>query len=271
MFESFVLPIVLVTVIGLLAGVMLVIAAKFMAVKTDERLAAVREVLPGANCGACGFAGCDDYAAKLVKDGVATNLCTPGGEAVSRKISEVLGVEFADVVELRGIVKCSGDCDATHYIMNYEGRKTCIAANSFFQGRGTCSYACLGYGDCVDVCQYDAIHIENGVAVIDKTKCTGCGMCARECPNNLIEMVPSTSHIFVACSSKDKGAMTRKICRNGCIGCKKCEKACEVGAITVNDNLAHVDPAKCTNCRVCVSQCPTGVIKDCLKPLENVL
>lgn len=269
MFQSFVLPVLLVTAIGLLAGVILVIAAKFMAVEVDERLTAVRDILPGANCGACGFAGCDDYAAKLVNDGVATNLCTPGGSEVSRKISETLGVEFADVVEMYGIVRCSGDCDATHYIMDYTSRPTCAAANIFFQGRGTCSYACSGYGDCIEACQYDAIHIVNGVAVIDKQRCSGCGMCAKRCPNHLITMIPTTSHVFVGCHSTDKGAMTRKICSHGCIGCKKCEKTCPEGAIVITENLAAIDPAKCTNCGACMAQCPTGVIKSCLEQMPQ--
>jgi len=254
-------PVGVVAAIGLLSGVLLTIAAKYMAVPVDDRVTNVREVLPGANCGACGFAGCDEYAEKLVHDGVKTNLCTPGGGAVALAISKQLGVEAEEVVPKSAIVKCSGTCKDTTYIMDYQGPQTCEACNYFYQGRGSCSHACLGFGDCVQVCQYDAIHIENGIAVVDKENCTGCSMCAKACPNFLINIVPSSSEIFVGCSSKDKGAFTRKVCSAGCIGCKKCEKTCAYGAITITDNLAAIDPEKCVNCGDCVGVCPTNVIK----------
>ena len=260
MFEAYIFPILLVTGCGLLLSAILVVAAKFMAVKTDETYEKVRAELPGVNCGACGYAGCDDYARALC-NGEKTNLCIPGGDKVSAAVSTVLGVEVADVEEQFAIVKCGGNCNATDYIMDYEGVKTCAACNSFYQGRGSCSHACLGFGDGVLACKYDAIHIVDGVAVVDKSKCVGCGMCARECPNHLIDIIPATSKVYVSCSSHDKGAQTRKVCRDGCIGCKKCEKACPSGAITVTDNLAHIDPKLCTSCGVCVGECPTGAIK----------
>lgn len=253
-------PVIIVSVIGIIAGVVLTVAAKYMAVPVDERVSNIREVLPGANCGACGFAGCDEYAEKLINEGVAPNLCTPGGSEVAGKIGELLGVSVGEVVPMTAIVKCSGTCQNTTYIMDYQGPQTCEACNYFYQGRRACSHACLGYGDCVAVCQYDAIYIENGIAVVDKERCTGCSMCAKNCPNHLIDIVPRSSDIFVACSSTDKGAFTRKVCSAGCIGCRKCEKTCEYGAITITDNLASVDPAKCTNCGACVGVCPTKVI-----------
>lgn len=261
MFGSYVLPILVISISGLLAAIILVIASKFMAVKVDETFEAVRECLPGVNCGACGYAGCDEYAHKVAAGGVKTNLCVPGGDETSKKISQVLGVEFEDVVEQAAFVRCSGDCGATDYIMDYRGRQTCAACNNFYQGRGSCSHACLGFGDCVRVCQYDAIHIENGVAVVDREKCTGCGMCARECPNDLIAVADATKVYYVGCSSTDKGAFTRKVCSNGCIGCKKCERTCQHGAIKVENNLASIDTTLCVNCGECFGVCPTGAIK----------
>lgn len=260
--EIYLVPVGLVTLIGILAGLGLALASKFMAVPVDETFDKVRACLPGVNCGACGYAGCDDYAKALTQNnGIKTNLCIPGGDGAAKAISEALGVEFEDVEEQSAVVRCAGNCEVSSYVMDYEGPQTCAACNTFYQGRRSCSSACLGYGDCVDVCQYDAIHIENGVAVVDKSRCVGCGMCAKMCPNNLITIVPFTSNVTVTCSSHDKGAYTRKVCKVGCIGCRKCEKSCPTGAITVNDNLAAIDPAKCINCEVCVGQCPTGAIQ----------
>lgn len=258
--NALIFPVALVTIIGIVSGVILTLAAKFMHVPVDERVSNIREVLPGANCGACGFAGCDEYAEKLVHEGVKINLCTPGGADVALQISTLLGADFEEVVAKRAIVKCAGTTETTKYIMDYQGPQTCEACNALYQGRRSCSHGCLGYGDCVVVCQYDAIRIENGVAVVDKDACTGCSMCAQRCPNSLIAIVPATSEVHVACSSTDKGAFVRKLCAAGCIGCLRCQKICEYGAITISDNLAAIDPEKCTNCGKCIPVCPTKVI-----------
>lgn len=255
------LPVAIVAIIGIVGGVILTVADKFMSVPVDERVTNVREVLPGANCGACGFAGCDEYAEKLVHEGAPANKCTPGGAEVAQKIGELLGVDAGEVVPMRAIVKCAGTTKTTKYIMEYDGPRTCEACNSFYQGRRGCSHGCLGYGDCVVVCQYDAIRVIDGVAVVDKELCTGCGMCSTRCPNQLIEVVPASSEVYVACSSHDTGGFVRKICQAGCIGCKKCEKTCEYGAIVVDGFLAGIDPQKCTNCGACIAACPTGVIR----------
>ena len=262
MFTTVVLPIIILSALGLIAGLLLALAAKFMAVKSDPKFDQIREALPGANCGACGYTGCDDYAKALAStEGVKTNLCIPGGENTSRSISEILGVEFANVERMSAVVRCGGDCDATGYAMEYRGPQTCSACNTFYLGRGKCSHACLGFGDCVAVCMYDAIHLENGIAVVDKEKCTGCGMCVRECPNSIIELRPTSNLVFVRCSSHDKGAFTRKVCSRGCIGCKKCEKVCPTGAAKVTENLASIDPKLCTNCHACEEACPTQCIR----------
>ncbi|MEG0753073.1 MAG: RnfABCDGE type electron transport complex subunit B, partial [Angelakisella sp.] len=239
--------ILIVSGIGLVCGVILVIAAKVMYVPVDETVIKVREVLPGANCGACGFAGCDDYAKQLGEgNGVKTNLCTPGGDSVSRKISEILGVAYADVEEVKANVYCAGDFDTSEYVMEYEGPKTCKACNTFYQGRRSCTHGCLGFGDCVNVCKFGAIEIVNGLAVIDRALCTGCGACTKVCPNLILGLAKDTALVHVACSSHDKGAYTRKVCKAGCIGCMKCQKTCEFDAIKVTDNLASIDTSKCT-------------------------
>lgn len=262
--DAILTAVVPVVIIGIVCAAVLVVASKLMAVKEDERFPAVRECLPGANCGACGFAGCDGYAKALCENpDTPTNLCVPGADAVSRQLSEILGVEFADVIEKVAVVHCGGDCSRTEDKFRYEGIKSCAAAKLMYGGKGSCSYGCLALGDCANVCPQDAICIDDGVARINTRKCIGCGICARTCPNNLISLVADVERVVVTCSNKDKGALTRKVCSNGCIGCKKCEKVCPMGAITVKDNVAVIDYDKCTDCTdfgVCAKNCTTGCI-----------
>ena len=255
------LAIVSVTAIGLICAVVLAIASIIMAVKEDERFPVVREALPGANCGACGFAGCDGYAKALIEDeGIKTNLCTPGGDTVSKQLSEILGVGFEDVIEKVAVIKCRGDCTSTQDKMEYYGIESCTAANLLFGGRGACTFGCLGLGDCVGVCQSGAICIENGIAHINTRACTGCGMCAKTCPNHLISLMQDTRRVLVTCSNTEKGAVTHKKCTHGCMACRKCEKECPVGAITVTDNLAVIDCSVCDGCGHCAEVCPTHCI-----------
>jgi electron transport complex protein RnfB len=261
---SFIVPVALVTGMGLLAGGILTIADKFMAVEMDETAANILAVLPGANCGACGYAGCEDYANALAADKeehmVKTNLCTPGGNNVAMAISEILGVEFEGASSKFAIMKCSGTHERTKYNMDYQGPPTCKANKLFFRGRGVCEAGCMGFGDCVAVCNYDAIRIINGIAAINKNRCVGCGLCAKACPNKLIELAPETTNVVVGCSSVDTGRVTRQKCTIGCIACKICEKNCPEDAIHVIDNHAVIDYTKCTNCGTCVSKCPRKVI-----------
>jgi len=258
---SILLPIIAVTVIGLVCAIMLVVASKVMAVPEDETYVQIRACLPGANCGACGYAGCDGYAHALA-DGSEdrTNLCIPGADAAAASVAAVLGVEAQDVVEMVAFVACCGDSSCTTLKHEYHGISSCAAANLLFSGDGACSHGCLGYGDCVAVCPNDAICIEDGLAHVKPSLCAGCGMCAKACPNHLIKIVPDTIKTIVRCSNVDKGAITRKACTKGCIGCKKCEKECPVGAITVVNNVAIIDHSKCTNCGHCAEICTTGCI-----------
>jgi Na+-translocating ferredoxin:NAD+ oxidoreductase RNF subunit RnfB len=261
--DNIITAVVAVTVIGLICAVMLAIASKLMAVKTDERAVRIREKLPGANCGACGYPGCDGYAAALIDGtGVKTNLCIPGGDAVSGEISGILGVAFEDVAEKVAVVHCCGDNAATHDKMNYEGIGTCQGSKLLYGGKGACAYGCMGFGDCAVVCPEGAICIENGLARIDARLCTGCGLCAGVCPNKIITIESAGIHEVVMCSSREKGAVTRKQCSNGCIACKKCEHECPEGAITVQDNVAVIDYTKCTACGKCVEVCPVKCISE---------
>lgn len=267
---SILLPVVIVVSIGLIAGIGLTVASKFMAVNVDETVAEVNAALPGANCGACGFAGCADYAEAVVNDDtVESNLCPVGGNEVAMKVSQILGEDFSAAEGKHAIVKCSGTYDKTSYVMDFKGLQTCAANKTFYQGRVACTYACMGYGDCVEVCDYDAIHIVSGVAKVDKEKCVGCGLCSKVCPSKLIDIVPDSADTYVGCSNHDKGGQTRKVCSAGCIGCMKCVKECKFEAIFVEDNLAYIDPEKCKNCGMCIKVCPVSVIKSTKKPKKK--
>ena len=257
------IPVLLLVGIAVICAVLLTVSSIFFAVKEDERAIAIRECLPGANCGACGYSGCDSYA-KALANGEAekTNLCIPGGDCVAKGIAAVLGVEAEDVVEQVAYVACNGKCGQVERKYEYQGVKSCASANLFFGGDKSCTSACLGYGDCVRACPQEAISVEDCVAHVDPRKCVGCGICVRECPNGIIRLINDTSRVVVECSNHDKGAITRKSCPNGCIGCMKCEKTCKYGAIKVIDNLATIDYSLCTGCGECVSVCPVHCIHE---------
>lgn len=255
------LAIVVVSVIGVICAIVLSVASKVMYVFEDERIGLARECLPGANCGACGFAGCDGYAKALVEDpDLAVTLCPPGGAATVAALAEALGREAGDVVRQIAVIKCNGNCDATGDKMDYHGIETCAGAKMFYGGKGKCPYSCLGLGDCAVVCPEDAIWLENGIAHVDAEACIGCGLCVKVCPNLLIAVQAEKDNVIVSCSNKDKGALTRKSCTNGCIACKMCEKKCEYDAIKVIDNVAVIDYEKCTGCGACVEACKPGCI-----------
>ncbi len=246
--------------IGLIASAVLVVASKLMYVPTDENAAKIREVLPGANCGACGYAGCDDYAAAVAAGKAKTNLCVPGADKVAAEVAALMGQEALDVVEMTAVVACRG-CADREPKYEYRGIQSCAAANMMHAGPVKCSYGCEGFGDCAAACPFDAICIANGVAHVDPALCKGCGRCVSACPKKLISLIPQAKYAAVLCSSADKGAVTRKICTNGCIGCMKCEKVCEHDAVHVQNNHAAIDTEKCVLCGKCAQECPVGVIR----------
>ncbi len=246
---------------GLLIGLLLGFAAKAFAVPVDEKEIAVRELLPGNNCGGCGFAGCDALAKAIAAGEAPVNACPVGGAAVAEKVGAVMGVDGGDAVKMVAYVKCAGACDKAGVKAKYYGISDCKNAAAI-PGRGdkACSYGCLGLGSCVCACQFDAIHIERGIAVVDKEKCVACAKCAKECPNGLIELVPYDAKYAVSCSNKDKGPKVMAVCDTGCIGCGICQKQCEFGAVAVEGNVAHIDQSKCTGCGKCAEKCPKKVI-----------
>lgn len=253
---------VLVAAVGLFIGLFLGIAGKKFAVETDEKEIAVRETLPGNNCGGCGYPGCDGLAAAIAKGEAPVNGCPVGGEPVGNKIAEIMGVEAASSVRMTAFVKCSGTCEKTKNDYIYTGVEDCTML-SFVPNGGakTCSYGCCGFGSCVKVCPFDAIHIVNGIAVVDREACKACGKCVEKCPRHLIQLIPYEQKVAVGCSSHEKGKQVMNACEVGCIGCKKCEKNCPSGAITVDDFCAHIDYEKCTNCGACKDICPRGGIR----------
>ncbi len=249
--------------IAVVCALLLTLANRYFGVEENKTQAEIRDCLPGANCGACGYSGCDSYA-KALADGKCTepNLCIPGGDDTASAVASILGVEAGDVVEQVAYVACNGTCEVTRRKYDYQGVKSCRTANMAYSGDKLCSYACLGYGDCVSVCPEGAITVENGVARVNPKKCIGCGICTRTCPNAIIHLINDTSRVVVECSSHAKGAETRKACTNGCIACGKCEKSCPHDAIHVVDNLATIDYSKCTGCGKCASVCPVHCIHE---------
>lgn len=258
---TIIIPIVAVTVIGLLCAVMLSVASSVMEVKVDERVTQVRDCLPGANCGACGYTGCDGYAKAVVEDGAKTNLCVPGAEATAAAVANVLGIEAEETVKQVAVVCCRGDCEHTSTKYHYQGLDSCQGAKMMFGGEGACIYGCFGRGDCAEVCPKEAISIQNGVASIDPISCIGCGLCAKTCPNQVIKVVEAASQVAVLCNNKEPGIGARKACSNACIACRKCERECPEGAITVRNNLATIHYDKCVGCGDCAAGCPTGAVQ----------
>lgn len=247
--------------VGLIIGIVLGIAGKFLAVEVDEKEAAIREVLPGNNCGGCGFPGCDGLAAAIAKGESDPGACPVGGAEVAKQIAEIVGVE-AKVVKKVAYVACSGDCDKAKNKYIYHGNMSCKdAVNIPGGGAKACEYGCLGLGSCVEACEFDAIHIENGKAVVDREKCKACGKCVEACPKGLISIIPYDTKYMVKCSSKDKGREVMQACTAGCIGCGLCAKNCPHEAIDFDFNLAKIVQDKCQNCGTCVEKCPKKVIE----------
>lgn len=254
-------------VLGVLAAVILFFVARQFKVEEDPRIDQVEKMLPGANCGGCGFAGCRGLADALVReDDIAQLFCPVGGSDSMTQIAAFLG-KSAPVKEPQvATVRCGGSCEKRPRTNEYNGVKSCAVASSLYVGETGCAFGCFGYGDCVVVCTFDAIHIneKTGLPEVDADKCTACGACVKACPKMIIELRkkwPKNRAVYVSCVSKDKGAVVMKACKAGCIGCGKCEKVCAFDAITIASNLAYIDPQKCKLCRKCVNECPTNAIR----------
>lgn len=258
-FTSIIIAVAIVAGIGLVIGLILAIASAVMAVPTDAKVEALTEALPGANCGACGYSGCAGYAKALACGEAKNGACAPGGDECAKAIAEILGEEASALEKRVAVVRCMGTEDNTEDKVEYQGVESCAGA-VLLGNKGQCSFGCLGLGDCVSVCPYGAVSICRGVAHIDTDLCKACAMCVSVCPKNIIAIVPLKEQAIVRCSNTDKGAQAKKACKVACIGCKKCEKICDKGAVTIENFKATIDPAKCGGCNECAEACPQGTI-----------
>lgn len=260
---SIVIAIAVVAAIGIIAGVGLSFVSAALEVPPDEKLTAARNALPGANCGGCGFSGCDAYAEAVVYGKAETDLCAPGGADAAKALAEVMGISAGEYVKKTACVFCNGGESGTTQKYEYRGVKTCAAESTLFGGARSCSFGCLGLGDCVKVCAENGIFInDNGVAEIKQDNCIGCGKCVKACPTGVIRLAVETERPIyrVKCSNCDKGAAANKACKVSCIGCGVCVKQCEFGAIKVVNNCAVIDPELCKACGKCAEKCPKKCI-----------
>ena len=258
--------------LGLVFGLILAAASKVFYVEADPRLELLNECLPGANCGGCGYAGCSGYAEAVLEGRTEIGRCASGGNACAQAMAAIMGTDAGEVTRKVAMVRCSGEKNydkdgnlvaGARLKANYEGLRDCLAASKV-GGRGplACKYGCLGFGNCVKACKYDAIRVVNGVARVNEERCVGCMSCAAACPRDLIVAVEPNRNVVIACNSMAKGAVTTRGCTIGCIGCGLCKKICPHDAITVENNLAVIDYSKCDNCGLCATVCPKRLIKD---------
>jgi Na+-translocating ferredoxin:NAD+ oxidoreductase RNF subunit RnfB len=247
--------------IGIFFGFFLAFAFKYLAVKADEKEALILSLLPGTNCGACGFPGCQGLAEAIAKGKAEANGCVAGGAETTKKISQALGIDVSAKDEYVVFVHCRAGRKDAKVNYKYKGIHNCQAASLLFTGDKACIYGCIGLGSCVEVCPFDAIHInEDGVAVVDPDKCRFCKKCIAVCPRQLIKEVPKKQKVLVICNNKDKGKKAKDVCKLACIACKICEKNCPTQAIVVKDNLAQIDYTKCNHNAICVEKCPQNCI-----------
>ena len=256
-----ILAIVVIGGIGLFIGLFLGFAGKKFAVEVDEKAVAVRACLPGANCGSCGYPGCDGLAAAIARGDAPVNACPVGGEAAAKDIAEIMGTVAEQTVRKVAFVRCRGGLEETTLRYEYTGPKRCSAARfAPTGGPKSCRFGCTGFGDCVAACEYDAMHIVNGVAQVYEPNCVDCRKCMSACPKGLIIEIPAGSAARISCANPEKGKPVMENCKNGCIACMKCVKVCPSGAITMNGSLPVIDYEKCTGCGTCRENCPRKCI-----------
>ena len=254
------------SLLGVLSAVILYFVAQKFKVDEDPRIDEVEKMLPGANCGGCGFAGCRGMADALVKqDDISALYCPVGGAEAMKSVASYLGKVAPEKEPTVATVRCGGVCAKRPRTNEYGGYQSCRVKAALYSGDTGCSFGCLGCGDCVSACQFGAISMDpaTGLPVVDEEKCTACGACVKACPKNIIELRNKgrrNMRVFVSCVNKDKGAVARKACKAACIGCGKCAKVCPFEAITVENNVAYIDFTKCKLCKKCVAECPTGAI-----------
>jgi Na+-translocating ferredoxin:NAD+ oxidoreductase subunit B len=256
--------------IGIVSAIVLYWASKRFAIVEDERVSAIASILPQANCGGCGYPGCNGFAEACVKSAdenkFDNKFCAVGGKAVMEQIGTILGLEVSDVAPKIAVVRCGGTCDLRTQNAQYDGARLCSVESMVGSGETGCSYGCLGLGDCVSVCKFNALHLNSktGLPEVDENNCTGCGSCVSACPRSVIELRPKgpkSRRIYVNCINKDTQTISSLICKASCIGCGECTTVCKFGGITVTDNLAYINPDQCRLCRKCVDICPQNIIK----------
>ena len=252
--------------LGLLLALLLYLLAKKFKVEEDPRIDEVEKVMPGANCGGCGFAGCRAFADSAVKaPNLDNHYCPVGGNDVMKQVAAILGYEVKEKAPEVAVVRCNGTCANRPRTNTYDGVQSCKVKAALYAGDTACAFGCLGCGDCAAACQFGALSMdpETGLPVVDEEKCTACGACVKACPKAIIELRPKGPRgmkVFVSCINKDKGPVAKKACAAACIGCGICAKTCTHDAIVVENNIAYIDASKCKLCRECEAMCPTGSI-----------
>jgi Na+-translocating ferredoxin:NAD+ oxidoreductase RNF subunit RnfB len=254
------------TLLGILSAVILYFVAQKFKVVEDPRIDEVEEALPHANCGGCGYPGCRPFAEACVKaDSLDDLYCPVGGNEVMAKVAEILGLEAVEAEPRVAVIRCQGSYEHRPRTSKYEGGSTCAIEHALYTGDTDCPYGCLGLGDCVAACEFDALYMneKTGLPVVVDENCVACGACVEACPRDIIELRKRNKRdrkIFVSCINEEKGGVARQYCKVACIGCSKCFQVCEFDAITMGNNLAFIDSDACKLCRKCVVVCPTDSI-----------
>lgn len=267
--------VLMLSTLGLISAFVLFFVSKYFYVYEDPKIAAVEAELPSANCGGCGSPGCKAFAEKLVNsEDISMFFCPVGGNMVMQQIAAILGKTVAEKDPMVAVVRCQGSCEVRPKTSEYQGPKNCAIEALIYSGETECQYGCLGAGDCVEVCLFDAMYmdIKTDLPIVISDKCTACNACVTACPRNIIELRPKNKKdlkIYVACLNEDKGGIAKKSCEAACIGCSKCVDVCQKEAIIVENNLAYINPVYCTLCRKCVEVCPTHCIVETNFPTKK--